>query len=199
MATTTTAPRNWTYLTAKTITRGIAILAVTISYTHIVHLFNLLGLTGWQAYAAPIFIDGFAMLGLLARSESFAPQTRRMGLRFQIAATVVSLAANIGAGNSAGARIFGAMVVAGYVAAEMLAEKMNPAATKAEAVKATRSQAATKAAATRAANKAEADRKAAERKERARMTRLARQSERDALEAQLAAPSAPISPAPIGH
>jgi signal transduction histidine kinase len=195
MATTTTAPRNWTYLTAKTITRGIAILAVTISYTHIVHLFNLLGLTGWQAYAAPIFIDGFAMLGLLARSESFAPQTRRMGLRFQIAATLVSLAANIGAGNSAGARIFGAMVVAGYVAAEMLAEKMNPAATKAEAVKATRSQAATKA----AANKAEADRKAAERKERARMTRLAKQAERDSIEAQFAAPSAPVSPAPIGR
>lgn len=145
--------QNRTYLAAKTITVSIAILAVIISYTHIVHAFNLLGLTDWQAYAAPLFIDGFALLGLLAQGRSFAPDTRKLGRWFQVVATIVSLAANIGAGHSIGGRIFGGMVVAGYLAAEMLANRMRPVeAAKAEDAKAKRSAAAKKAAATRKVN-----------------------------------------------
>lgn len=147
--------QNRTYLTAKTITRLIAVLAVAMSFTHIVHLFNSLGLTGWQAYAMPIFIDGFAFLGILARSSQFAPETRKLGMRFQIAATLVSLAANIGAGQTCGGRVAGALVVIGYVAAEILAERMRPIeAAKANDAKAKRSAAAKKAAATRKANAA---------------------------------------------
>jgi len=143
---------NRTYLAAKTITIAVALLAVVISYTHIVHAFNLLGLTGWQAYAAPIFIDGFGALGLLARNASFAPDTRKLGLKFQVAATTVSLIANIAAGGSLGGQIFGGMVVAGYIAAELLADKMRSVeAAQADDAKARRSAAAKKAAATRAA------------------------------------------------
>lgn len=151
-AATNTADRA-VFLAAKTLTIAIAILAAVISYTHIVHGFQLLGLTGWEAYAAPVFIDGFAVLGLLARQPQFAPETRKLGERFQIAATVVSLVANIGAGESAGGMIFGAMVVLGYLAAEYLAERMRPvAAHQADQAKARRSAAAAKAAATRKAN-----------------------------------------------
>lgn len=156
MATKTTEPRNWTYLTGKAIGWMFLLGALAASYTHIVHLFNMMGLHGWQAFTSPAFIDGFALLGRLARSHQFDEATRRVGLRVQIAATSISFIANVIAGDTIGARIFGAMVVIGYVVAELLTERMSPVATKAEAIKVTRSAAATKAAATRAANKAKA-------------------------------------------
>lgn len=159
--TTTTEPRNFTYLTARSIVWMFTLGALAASYTHIVHLFGMLGLHGWQAWTAPAFVDGFALLGRLARSRQFAAETRRTGLRVQIIATSVSFIANVVAGDSIGARIFGAMVVIGYVVAELLAERMHPATTKAEAEKAKRSAAGQKAAATRAANKAVAAKKPA--------------------------------------
>jgi hypothetical protein len=153
MATKTTAPaRNTRYVIAKVIVTLFVIGAMVISYTHIVHLFNMLGLTGWQAWVAPAFVDGFALLGLLGRSEQFDATTRRTGLRLQIAATLVSLVANVAAGGSLGGRIFGALVVVGYVVAEWYSDQLKPAATKAETAAATRSAAAQKAAATRKAN-----------------------------------------------
>ena len=146
---------NRTATAARAITYGIALLAVVISYTHIVHFFQGLGMTGWQPYAAPVFIDGFAGLGLLARSASFAPETRKLGAWFQAVATLISLAANVAAGETLGDQVFGAMVVLGYLAAEFLAERMRPieAHTAAAAV-AKRKAAGQKAAATRKANAA---------------------------------------------
>lgn len=204
MATTTrtTEPRNYTYLAAKTIVRGIAGLAVTMSFMHIVHLFEMLGLHGWQAFAMPAFIDGFAILGLIARGRQFTPETRKLGLRFQIAATLVSLSANIGAGQSAGGRIGGALVVVGYVAAEILSDKMSPVATAAQTAQVTRSAAAVKAAVTRAANKAKAEdvaRRKAERAEANRLARKVREAELQAAERGEFAGTAPVSPAPVGY
>jgi hypothetical protein len=148
---------NRTHTAARVITIAIALLAVVISYTHIVHFFQGLGLDGWQAYAAPVFIDGFAGLGLLARSASFAPETRKLGAWFQTVATVVSLGANVAAGETLGDQVFGAMVVLGYLAAEFLAERMRPIeAHTAAAATAKRSASAQKAAATRKANAAKA-------------------------------------------
>lgn len=155
MATKTTAPettRNYRFIAAKVIVSVFVIGAMVISYTHIVHLFNMLGLTGWQSWIAPAFVDGFTMMGLLGRSEQFSASTRRTGLRLQIAATLVSFVANVAAGESIGARIFGALVVIGYVVAEWYSDQLKPAATKAEATAVTRSAAAQKAAATRKAN-----------------------------------------------
>lgn len=199
MATTSTEPRNWTYLAGRTIASGFLVGALAASYTHIVHLSNMGHLYGWQAWTAPAFVDGFAMLGRLARSKSFAESTRRTGLRVQIAATLVSFIANVVAGDTIGARIFGAMVVIGYVVAELLAERMHPAATKAEQANATRSAAAAKAAATRAANKAKADAEAQRKAEQAaarkakREAAKAQQAEWDAMVKQIA----PTSPAPV--
>jgi signal transduction histidine kinase len=201
MATKTTEPKNWTYLAGRTIAGGFLVGALAASYTHIVHLSNMGHLYGWQSWTAPIFIDGFAILGRLARSKNFADSTRKTGRNVQIAATSVSFIANVIAGETIGAQIFGALVVIGYVVAEMLAERMHPAATKAETDKAAASDRAKRAAATRAANKADAERKAAERKERTRLARLAREAElKAAADGRFPAGDVPVSPAPsIGY
>lgn len=158
--TPTTEPRNWTYVAVRSIIWFLMLTAIGASYTHIVHLFNGWGLYGWQAWVAPVFIDGFALLGMIGRSKSFAPETQSMGLRIQISATAISVIANVWAGETIGQRVFGFMVVVGYVLAEIYGATMKPAATRAEIQAATRSQAAVKAAATRAANKAKPARKA---------------------------------------
>jgi hypothetical protein len=154
--------KNPTYLAAKTIVWAFVAGSLIVSFTHIVTLFGMLGLHGWQAAAAPLYIDGFAMLGLLGRGRRFAAATRKAGLRMQIAATLVSLAANVVAGTSPGGRIFGAMVVIGYVLAERFADQLAPAEADAAAAEADqaadeaakRSAAAKKGAATRKANAA---------------------------------------------
>jgi hypothetical protein len=152
--------KNHAYIAAKGIVYLFMAGALAASYTHIVHLFNLLGLHGWQAWASPAFVDGFALLGLLGRGAAFAAKTRRTGLKIQIAATSLSFVANVLAGESWGARIFGALVVAGYVIAEVYADQLVPAeadtaaavADLAAAETAKRSAAAKKGAATRKAN-----------------------------------------------
>lgn len=199
MATTTTEPRNWTHIAVRTIIWFLMLVAIGASYTHIVHLFNMWHLFGWQAWIAPAFIDGFALLGLIGRGKAFAPETQRLGLRIQISATAVSVIANVWAGETTGARVFGVLVVAGYVLAEIYGGHMRPAATKAEIEQARKSAAAKQAAITRAANKAEADRKAAERKERTKLARLAKQAETTIEQAErtFATTVAPISPAPV--
>lgn len=204
MAITTTEPRNWNYIAVRTIIWFLMLTAIGASYTHIVHLFNIWGLFGWQAWIAPAFIDGFALLGLIGRGRSFAPETQRVGLKIQISATGVSVIANVWAGETTGARVFGVLVVAGYVLAEIYGGHMRPAATKAELAKAAKSESAKQAAITRAANKAEADRKAAERKERTKLARLAKQAEMAStemasIERTFASTVAPISPAPFDY
>lgn len=153
--TTTTENHNYPQIAGTVIGYAFLVGALVVSYTHIVHLFNMLGLHGWQAYVAPAFVDGFAMLGKLGRSRQFASDTRRTGLWIQSVATVVSLAANIAAGGSLGGSLFGVLAVAGYVVAEIFVDHLRPVqAEKTEKTKSARSQAAQKAAATRAANKA---------------------------------------------
>jgi len=123
----TRTARNWTYLTALTIVRAFMLAAAVASFTHIVHTAHMLGLSGWQALSTPFMIDGFAALGMLGRSHRFAESTRRVGMRFAIAAGTLSLAANIYAGTNAGERIYGGLVVAAFIAAEQYADRMKPA------------------------------------------------------------------------
>jgi Protein of unknown function (DUF2637) len=124
---------NRSYYTARTITSLVALFAITVSFTHIVALFQSWGLTGWQSYIAPIFVDGMAFQGWLCRRPSLPAETRRMGLWVQIGATIISLVANILAGDSRGGMILGGLVVGGYVVAEMMAERLHAAKVKADA------------------------------------------------------------------
>lgn len=142
-----------------TITKSIvtlqAIGAAAISFMHIVEVGQHYGL-GWQAWLAPFLIDGFAILGSIGRSATFAESTRKAGLRLMICAGLVSLACNVLAGTNIGQRVFGVLVVAGYITAEWYASKMHaaPAVIAAkvdEATAAKRRAAALKGAATRKA------------------------------------------------
>jgi hypothetical protein len=149
--------KNLAYPIAKLITRVYMIAALGLSYIHIVHLFQDLGLHGWQSYIAPAFLDGFAVLGMLCRGEQFSADTRRLGFRLQAGAGLLSLAANIAAGDSIGGMIFGFLVVGGFVLSEAIADRVRPVqADLAAETKARRSAAAQKAAATRKAGAAQA-------------------------------------------
>jgi hypothetical protein len=199
--------RNWKYLLVMLVVRGFYMPgALAISFSHIIEAGRLLGLTGWQAWTAPFFIDGFALIGMVMRGRTFDHATRRFGLRLQIAAGVGSLAANIAAGHTTGERLYGALVVVGLVVAELAGERVHvgkhtPAAAAAELLAAKRSAAAKKAAATRAANKAKAAAAKAEADERraaaAERRRLDRQvAELEAMAAGYVPADAPVSPAP---
>lgn len=140
----------------KAIVTTQAIGAAAISFMHIVEVGQRYGL-GWQSWLAPALIDGFAILGSIGRSASFAESTRKAGLRLMICAGLVSLACNVIAGTNIGQRVFGVLVVAGYITAEWYASKLQaaPAVIKAEVdeeTRARRSAAALKAAATRKRN-----------------------------------------------
>jgi hypothetical protein len=157
-ATTAKTPRNRSHLAGKAIGWTYLVGALAVSYTHIVHLANAYGLHGWQAWIAPAFVDGFAILGRLGRSDQYDSKTRRLGFWIQMVATTLSLVANVMAGGSIGGSAFGVLVVAGYIIAELFVDTLRPVqAERQEHAKATRSAAAKKAAATRAANKAKAD------------------------------------------
>jgi len=206
---TSKPPANTKYRVTKVITRAYMVGAVAVSFTHIVHAFGMLGLHGWQAWTTPAFIDGLAVLGVLGRGEEFAPSTRRIGLRFQMGAGLVSLAANVYAGESVGARVLGVIAVVGFIAAEAYADRMRPAPAPVEvAIESThtrRSEAAkrgaVKAKATRAANaavkaQAEADRLA--RVEAKRIARRVKAAEisTQTMDAAFATSVAPVSPSP---
>lgn len=138
--------------------------AIAGSFTHIIESANKLGLTGWEMWSTPFMIDGLAIIGLVMRSTEFSTATQRTGLRTQITAGILSLAANVYAADTVGGYIFGVGIVALFLAAERLADKIESASAvrereAKESAAAKRSAAARKAAATRKANKAKATRK----------------------------------------
>lgn len=177
---TATPKRNLTHLAAKAIAYGMFAGALALSASHIVGLFQMLGAVTLTATVMPVFIDGIALLGRLARSDKFAASTRRTGLKVQIVASLISLTANVVAGETWGDKLAGVFVVGGYVFAEWFADQLKPVEAEKTQAKATvRSEAAAKAAATRKANAEAAKVAAAAKAEAARSRR-----ERKALEAK---------------
>lgn len=128
---------------ANLLVRLYMIYALFVSFLHIVHTANMLGLYGWQAYSVPVAIDGLALFGMFIRSEKFAAETRRMGKIVALGAGSVSLVANVYAGDTTGEKAFGILAVTLFLVMELLAAKVKPALTPAQ-----------KGAVTRAANKA---------------------------------------------
>ena len=181
---------NWTYVATVTIVYLFMLGAALISFTHIVDVSHTLGL-GWEAYTVPFFIDGFAVLGKIGRSRRFAESTRSAGLKVMAAAGLVSLAANVYAGDNLGQRLYGALVVSGFIAAEWYAMKLEAApptvAQVDDETRARRSAAARKGAATRRA-------KANAAKRRPRAPRMV-DTVAEAM-AEAATAVAPVSPAP---
>jgi len=136
--------------------------AAVISTRHIVHVSQWLGL-GWESYTVPAFVDGIAIVGKISMLPRFSPAFRRSGFRLLMFGGLLSLAANVTAGHTWGARGFGVLVVAGFMILESHATKADrtaiapaPVVEVNEELKAKRHAAAVKGAATRKANKAAA-------------------------------------------
>lgn len=206
--TTTTAktPRNWTYLTVKSIAYGAFAAGLGLSVQHTFDFFHTTLHTQFvSALFVPAFIDGAQLIGRLIQGDSFTAKTNKVGRWLQGIGAALSLAANLIAGHTIGDKISGAIFVIGYIAFEMIAHAIRPvtedaaviAVTQAAAKSATRSAAAQKAAATRKANAAAKAQAEADRKERARLNRAAKQAEQDAF-AKATIP-APVSPAPFDY
>jgi len=133
--------------------------AALISTKHIVHTAQMLGLHDWQAYTVPAFVDGIAIVGKVSMLPRFAESFRRSGFKLLMFGGLLSLAANVAAGNNWGERGFGILVVAGFMLLESHATKadrtavvpVEPATRKLDPAEAKRR--ADKAAATREANR----------------------------------------------
>lgn len=203
------ATRNATYLIGKSIAYGMFGTGLALSVTHIYDLFHsTLGAGVVTAAAVPMFVDGLQLMGRLARSHQFAESTRRIGFWVQMIGATISLAANVIAGHALGDKIAGAIFVIGYIGMEVFADKLRPVEQDAAQIemaaqakaKADASDRAKKAAATRKVNAARKAEQEAARKERAKLTRLAKQAEREQWDEIVAdAGNAPVSPAPVAY
>lgn len=141
---------------AKLISRGYFLLALVVSFLHLVHAGFKGGLT-WESYLIPFMVDGIAVMGVMLRGEEFAKRTRKIGFRTQIAAGMLSLAGNLFAAHNAGGMVLGAAVVVLFVFAEWLTDQIESAEAEAareaaELATAAKAAAIAKGQATRKAN-----------------------------------------------
>lgn len=140
--------------TVKLITRAYFLGCLAMSASHAVEAAHMAGLTGYEAYAVPVLVDGVAALGMTLRSETFSTRTQRDGLRVQAAMTAVSMIINVYAATSWGGVVLGMALPGLYMAAEWLSGRVESATTEQAARAAQRrSEAARRAAATRRAQK----------------------------------------------
>lgn len=211
---TTTKPQRDVAMTAIQIVIWTFLIgAAVISFSHIVHVGQMLGLTG-ESWLAPFFIDGIAIVGKISMLPRFRKAFRDSGFKLLMFGGVLSLAANVAAGNGWGQRAFGVLVVAGFMilenhatkaGAQAVATQVDPAdvARKQAIAEAEAQQAAIDAAV--AARRSESAKKAAEtRRERAAEREAKREEQREARRVRDAArrlaeiaPESPIGPAVI--
>ncbi len=110
--------------TVNLVVKGYFYGALALSASHVISSFEKLGLTDGEQYLSPFAIDGIAVLGLVLRGAKWSTDTRKMGLRLQVGAGSLSLAANVFAGSSIGGRVLGVMTVALFLVAEAVSGKM---------------------------------------------------------------------------
>lgn len=208
-ATIKTLTANPTYAAAKAGAYSYLGFALYQSFSHIVELSVRYGCT--TPWASPLLVDSLMLLGKLIRSPKMTKRTRRVGLGLQIFGALVSLLANIFAGQTPGDRAQGASVIIGFLIVEWVVEQVKPVQIDDTAAKAAaKAAAAAKGAATRKANaaakqaatakaadtrKANAERRRAD-AERQRMERDIAAVEAAANGEQVTTAVAPVSPAP---
>lgn len=176
---TTTKPQRDVAMTVIQIVIWIFLIgAAVISFSHIVHVGQMLGLTG-ESWLAPFFIDGIAIVGKISMLPRFRKAFRDSGFKLLMFGGVLSLAANVAAGANWGQRAFGVLVVAGFMILENHATKAGAqaVATQVDPAEAARAQALAEAEAQQAAVD---EAKRAERRERDRERRSAQRAERRA-------------------
>lgn len=159
----TTAPRtrravarNWTLIGATAIVYVYLISTLALSAGNIVGAAAALGASQLHAYAAPMFVDGLALMGKLLSAPRLGEACNRYGFRLMVVGGLLSFTANVFHGHTAGDRIVGGLLVFGFVLVEHGATLLGRvAAARREARNApdpARSEAAQRAAATRKAN-----------------------------------------------
>lgn len=141
---------------AKRIAKSYFILALVVSFLHLVHAGFKGGLT-WESYLIPFMVDGIAMMGMLLRGEEFSSRTRKIGFRTQIIAGVLSLAGNVYAAHNVAGIVMGTAVVSLFIFAEWLTDQIESVEVEtarkvAEEAAAKKAEAIAKAAATRKRN-----------------------------------------------
>lgn len=108
----------------KAIVKCYFIGAIVMSFIHIIDASHKLHTTGWQAFTWPFMIDGIAIIGMIMRGSKWSTETNALGFKVQMGAGLLSLAANIYAGNTTGDVMTGIAVVALFVFAEWLSDRM---------------------------------------------------------------------------
>jgi hypothetical protein len=108
----------------QTIVWIFMLAAAAFSTMHIVETGHALGL-GWESYFAPMFVDGIAIVGKLSMLPRWTKKFRRSGFVLLMIGGLLSLSANIYAGDSLGSRGFGVLVVAGFMLLESHLTKAN--------------------------------------------------------------------------
>lgn len=107
--------------TAKLITKAYFAAALSISFTHIITSAHKMGGEGYEPYAAPFLVDGFAILGMHMRNEKYDDRTNKIGLWAQCTAGLVSLGMNVHAAHSLFGLLLGIGVVVLFLATEWMA------------------------------------------------------------------------------
>lgn len=117
--------RNYPLIFIRIAVWVLMILAAFISASHIVHVFEGIGLTRPYSLTAPLFIDVVAIAGKLSMLPRFDrwPHFQRSGKYMLMTMGAASLAANIGAGTNWGERLYGLLIVGGFMLLENHATK----------------------------------------------------------------------------
>lgn len=108
----------------KLIVKAYFLAAIAVSFSHIIAASHKLALNGWQAWTTPFAIDGIAIIGMVMRTERWSDATNKLGFRVQITAGLLSLAANVFAGNTVGERIYGVVIVGLFIFSEWLSDRL---------------------------------------------------------------------------
>lgn len=115
---------------ARTLVTAFMLGSLYLSFTHIAHLFEALGLVTGEQWLAPAFIDTYMVLGKLLGLKCWTPKTRKIGHYVVMIGAALSIIANVAAGGSIGGRILGFLVVAGFLTGEWLLTVMVPTTTR---------------------------------------------------------------------
>jgi hypothetical protein len=115
----------------KAIAKMYFILALSVSFLHLVHAGFKGGLT-WESYLIPFMVDGIAIMGMVMRGSEFASKTRKIGFRTQLGAGFLSLLGNVYAAHNIAGMMMGVAVVTLFIFAEWLTDQIHSAAAEAE-------------------------------------------------------------------
>lgn len=110
--------RNWTLIAATVIVYGYLISTLALSAGNIIGFAAALGASTLHSYAAPMFVDGLALMGKLLSAPKLGEACNRYGFKLMCAGGALSFVANVFHGHTAGDKVVGGLLVFGFVLVE---------------------------------------------------------------------------------